>query len=86
MVMSLKGAPHVVDIRTIGLAAAIDLAPHKDGAGKRGFEALISAFEDEKLVIRASGDSLCLAPSLIASESELSRIVEGVRAVLNRVG
>jgi len=86
MVHSLKGAPHVIDIRNVGLAAAIDLAPHKDGTGKRGFNAMLRAFEDENLVIRAGGDMLMLAPALIASEADLSRMVDGVRAVLTRLG
>jgi len=68
------------------LAAAIDLAPHKDGAGKRGFDAMLRAFEDENLVLRAGGDMLMLAPALIASEADLSRMVDGVRAVLARLG
>jgi len=37
-VMSLKGEPNVVDIRTVGLTAGIDLAPRPDLPGKRGFE------------------------------------------------
>ena len=45
-VMSLKGEPNVVDIRTIGLTAGIDLSPNKDGPGKRGFDGLNSAFHD----------------------------------------
>ena len=45
-VMSLKGQPNVVDIRTVGLTAGIDLAPIADAPGKRGFAALNSAFHD----------------------------------------
>jgi len=85
MVHALKNAPNVIDIRNVGLAAAIDLSPHKDGAGKRGFTAMVRAFEEEDMVIRGSGDTLMLAPSLIATESDLSRMVDGVRAVLNRL-
>src|SRR6202008_1969808 len=33
-VMSLRSSPNVIDIRVVGHAAAIDLASHKDGAGK----------------------------------------------------
>jgi len=85
MVHSLKDSPNVIDIRAVGLAAAIDLAPHKDGAGKRGFEALVKLFEDEAVVVRASGDSVVLAPALIASESDVSQLVESVRKVLGRI-
>jgi beta-alanine--pyruvate transaminase len=85
-VMSLRSSPNVIDIRVVGLAAAIDLSAHKDGVGKRGFEAMVRAFEEEALVIRGSGDSVVLSPALIATEDDLTRIVEGVRAVLARVG
>src|SRR5438067_11264472 len=43
-VMSLKGLPNVVDIRTVGLTAGIDLAALAEAPGKRGFDALNSAF------------------------------------------
>ena len=37
--MSLKGLPNVLDIRTVGLTAGIDLACRPDAVGKRGYEA-----------------------------------------------
>jgi beta-alanine--pyruvate transaminase len=85
-VMSLRSSPNVIDIRVVGLAAAIDLTSHKYGAGKRGFEAMVRAYEEEALVIRGSGDSVVLSPALIATEDDLTRIVEGVRAVLAQIG
>ena len=39
-VMSLKNEPNVVDIRTVGLTAGIDLASRPDMPGKRGFDGL----------------------------------------------
>jgi beta-alanine--pyruvate transaminase len=84
-VHSLEGAPHVTDIRSIGLAAAIDLEPIKDAPGKRGYEALNLAFFEEDLVVRISTDTIVLIPALISSESEIARMVEGVRAVLGRL-
>ena len=59
-VMSLRSEPNVVDIRTVGITAGIDLTPNKGGVGKRGFEALDSAFHDHDLMIRVAGDTLCL--------------------------
>ncbi len=43
-VHSLKGLPNVLDIRTIGIVGAIDLAPHKDGPGARAFMAMERCF------------------------------------------
>jgi beta-alanine--pyruvate transaminase len=84
-VHALKGAPHVVDIRNVGLAAAIELAPAKDAPGKRGYQAMIRCFEEESLVVRLAGDQLVLAPALIASESEIGRMAEGISRVLRRL-
>jgi beta-alanine--pyruvate transaminase len=84
-VHSLRNAPHVVDIRNIGLAAGIDLAPDLSSPGRRGYEVLTRAFADENLVLRVSGDTLALAPALVISEDEIARMIEGVRAVLGRL-
>ena len=81
-VHGLKGAPHVVDIRTIGLAAGIDLAPIDGAPGLRGARAFDAAFFNEDLVIRAVGDTLVLAPSLIAAEADIAAITERVARLL----
>ncbi len=47
-VMELRKEPNVVDIRTVGLTAGIDLAPKKDAVGLRGYEALETAFHDHE--------------------------------------
>jgi len=81
-VHALKGAPHIVDIRTIGLAAGIDLAPIDGSPGLRGARAYEAAFFDEDMVIRAVGDTLVLAPALIAGESEVGAIAAKLRRVI----
>jgi beta-alanine--pyruvate transaminase len=85
-VHTLKDAPQVVDIRNVGLAAGIDLEPDLSGPGRNGYEVLSRAFAEEDLVLRVSGDTVALAPALIASEPEIARMVEGLRAVLGRLG
>ena len=69
--MTLKGLPNVLDIRTVGLAAGIDLASRPGAVGERGYEAMERAFHDEDLVIRITGDTLAIAPPLIVSEAEI---------------
>lgn len=75
-VMSLRDAPNVLDIRTCGLAAGIDLAPHPDGPGVRGFAVMERAYHDHDLVVRISGDTLALSPPLIVGESDVATLVE----------
>ena len=82
---SLRDAPHVVDIRNLGLAAGIDIAPDLSSPGRRGYEVLTRAFAEQNLVLRVSGDTIALAPALIVSEAEIARMIEGIRAVLKRL-
>lgn len=84
-VHSLRDAPHVLDIRNIGLAAGIDIAADLSSPGRRGYEVLTRAFAEQNLVLRVSGDTIALAPALVVSESEIARMVEGIRAVLERL-
>ena len=43
------------------------------------------AFHDQNMVIRVGGDTIALAPALIATEDEITRMVDGVRAVLTQL-
>jgi len=83
--MTLKGLPGVVDVRTVGLAAGIDLAPRPGSPGERGYEAMERAFQDEDLVIRISGDTLAIAPPLIITEAQIAEMFEKVGRVIRAV-
>jgi beta-alanine--pyruvate transaminase len=84
-VHALKGAPFVADIRNVGLAAGIELEPDPSAPGRRGHDAIALAFAEENLVIRVGGDTIALSPSLIATEAEIGRMVDGIRGVLTRL-
>jgi len=84
-IFSLKNEPNVVDIRTVGLTAGIDLASRPDQPGKRGFDALNSAFFDNDLMMRIAGDTLALTPPLIVSEEQVGEIVDKVAKVIRAV-
>jgi beta-alanine--pyruvate transaminase len=84
-VHSLKGEPNVVDIRNVGLAAAIELAPRPDAPGKRGFEAMEDTFHKQDVLIRIAGDAIVLSPPLIATENDIDEIVEKVRRSIRAV-
>src|SRR5436853_5843830 len=59
-VHSLKGLPNVTDIRNLGLACGIDLAP-EGAVGTRGYKAFTKAFE-LGLMVRQSGDAIAMSP------------------------
>jgi beta-alanine--pyruvate transaminase len=84
-ILSLKNEPNVVDIRTVGLTAGIDLTSRPDQPGKRGFDALNSAFFDNDLMMRIAGDTLALTPPLIISEEQIGEIGEKVAKVIRAV-
>jgi beta-alanine--pyruvate transaminase len=83
--MTLRGEPNVVDIRTLGLVAGIDLTPHADGPTKRGFAAMDHAFHNEGLMLRYTGDTLALTPPLIITEDQIGELVEKVRRTIRAV-
>lgn len=82
-IQALRDAPFVQDIRTIGLAAGIDLASIADAPGKRGFEAMLNAFHQQDVMVRVSGDTIALSPPLIISETEIADIAGRFRKALN---
>jgi beta-alanine--pyruvate transaminase len=74
--MSLKGLPGVLDIRTVGLTAAVDLASRPDAFGKRAYEAMDRAFHEENLMLRSLGETLVLTPPLVISEAQIGEIFD----------
>ena len=82
---ALRGTPNVLDIRTIGLVAGIDLASKPDGVGKRAYAALEHAFHHEGLMLRNTGDTLALSPPLVVSEDEIGEIFDKVRRTIAAV-
>jgi beta-alanine--pyruvate transaminase len=78
---SLKGLPHVIDVRNIGLVGAIELEPVAGSPTKRAFSAFVKAFEDG-LLIRTTGDIIALSPPLIVEKSHIDTIVEKLAAIL----
>ena len=84
-ILSLKDAPNVLDIRTLGLVGAIDLASRPDAFGQRAFEAMDRAFQEHGLMFRATGDTLALSPPLIVSEDQIGEIVDKLGKVIRAV-
>ena len=82
---SLKGLPNVLDIRTIGLVGAIDLASRPDAVGKRAFEAMDRGFREFGLMVRITGDTIALSPPLIVTEEQIGEIVDKLTKVIKAV-
>jgi beta-alanine--pyruvate transaminase len=78
---SLRGLPHVIDVRNIGLIGAIELEPMPDAPTKRAFPAFLEAFENGVL-IRTTGDTIALSPPLIISRAQIDELFESLSTVL----
>ena len=81
-VHSLRDAPNVIDIRNIGLAAAVELAPRPGAPTVRAMEVFQKAF-DAGLLVRCTGDILALSPPLIVSKGQIDEIVDGLRKAIS---
>src|SRR5712692_8451712 len=83
--MGLEGLPGVLDIRCVGLTAGIDLASRPDAVGRRAYDAMVKAFNEQSLTIRSTGDTIALTPPLIVSEREIEEIFAKVASVIKAV-
>ena len=82
-VHSLKGEPHVIDIRNIGLVAAVELAAIPDAPTKRAFGVFLDLYE-RGMFVRTTGDIVALAPSLIVERAQIDQIVDMLRSAIRR--
>ncbi len=83
-VHSLKGLPHVRDLRSLGLMAGIDLEPRPGAPSTRAYDAMVAAFE-KGLMVRFTGDIIALSPPLIIEKEHIDRIFETLRDVIKAV-
>jgi 4-aminobutyrate--pyruvate transaminase len=87
---ALRDHPAVADVRTIGLAGAIQLRSEDTGASAAGALAdtgkkLAAAAEARGLIIRVTGPSAIIAPPLIISEEEIGLLFDRFEAALDEV-
>ncbi len=80
-VHSLKGLPHVVDLRNIGLVAGIELDPAPGKPAQRAFDAFLKCYE-RGLLIRTTGDIIALSPPLVISRGQIDELFGILGAVL----
>ncbi|HEY4316741.1 MAG TPA: aspartate aminotransferase family protein [Herbaspirillum sp.] len=81
---ALRGLPHVIDIRTIGMMAGIELAPLPGKPGARAFAAFHRAF-DAGLLIRVTGDIIALSPPLIIDKAQIEELFGKLATILKNL-
>jgi beta-alanine--pyruvate transaminase len=80
-VHSLRGLPHVIDIRNYGLIGAVEMEPRQGKPGARGFDVFLKCFE-RGIMVRQTGDTIAMSPPLIIEQKQIERLVETLTAVI----
>ncbi|WP_029047391.1 aspartate aminotransferase family protein [Cupriavidus sp. amp6] len=83
-VHSVRGAPHVKDIRNFGMVAGIELESRPGQPGARAYEAFLKCLELGVLV-RYTGDILAFSPPLIISEAQIGELFDTVKKALQDI-
>jgi beta-alanine--pyruvate transaminase len=78
---SLKGLPHVIDIRNLGMIGAVELEPIAGAPTKRAFAAFVKAFE-AGILIRTTGDIIAMSPPLIISKAQIDELIGKLGTIL----
>jgi beta-alanine--pyruvate transaminase len=81
---ALRGRRHVIDIRNLGLVAAIELEPRAQAPGARAMEVFHACF-DQGLLIRVTADVIALSPPLIIEKSQIDEMSQRLGAVLDSI-
>ncbi|MDB5861409.1 MAG: Beta-alanine--pyruvate aminotransferase, partial [Ramlibacter sp.] len=71
---NFKGLPNVIGIRSLGLAAAVELAPIAGSPGKRAYDIFIDCFK-KGVLVRPAGDVLVIAPPYIVEKEHIDKLV-----------
>jgi beta-alanine--pyruvate transaminase len=83
-VHSLKGLPHIIDLRNLGLMAGIELEPRPDKPMARAFETFLKCYEDGVL-IRTTADIIALSPPLIVEKAQIDQIFDTIGRALKQI-
>jgi beta-alanine--pyruvate transaminase len=80
---ALKGLPHVVSVRCLGLAGAVELASLPGLAGKRAYDVYLDCFHHGVLV-RPAGENLVLAPPYVVDRAQIEQMVGTLADAIKR--
>jgi beta-alanine--pyruvate transaminase len=72
---SLQAESKVIDIRSVGLVAGVQLAADPQAPGKHGYQVFERCFQDG-LLTRMAGDLIALSPPLIVERAQIDEMVE----------
>jgi beta-alanine--pyruvate transaminase len=80
----LRDAPHVIDIRNLGLIGGIELEPRPGAPTARALEVFRKCF-DAGVLVRVTGDIIAFSPPLIIEKAQIDQIADTVRTALKSI-
>lgn len=80
---ALRGEPHVVDVRNIGLVGGVELAPIPGEPTKRAFGVFLDCWQ-QGVMLRTTGDTVAMSPPLIIERAQIDQLVDTLRQALRR--
>ncbi|MGG7565584.1 aspartate aminotransferase family protein [Rhodovulum sp. DZ06] len=81
---SLRDAPHVIDIRCMGLIGGVELEGIPGKPTARAFSAFLKAY-DKGILIRTTGDIIAMSPPLIISKEQIDQLIGTLGDVLREI-
>jgi beta-alanine--pyruvate transaminase len=79
---SLRGLPHVKDIRNYGLVCGIELEGIAGKPTARAFDVFQKCFWEKNVLIRTTGDIIALSPPLIIERQQIDQLFGAIAEVL----
>lgn len=80
----MREAPHVIDVRNLGLVAGVELAPRPGAPTARAYETFVKCFE-AGIMIRYTGETIAISPPLIIEPDQIDAIFGTMAEVLKTV-
>lgn len=71
---SLRGLPHVKDVRNLGLVCGIELEPIPGKPTARAYDVFERCFWQKNILLRTTGDILALSPPLVISKEQIEEL------------
>jgi beta-alanine--pyruvate transaminase len=81
---SLRGEPHVIDVRNLGMAAAVEVEPRAGAISQRAMEIFHHCF-DHAAMVRYTSDIIAIGPALICTENQIAQLVDTIRTAIRAV-
>jgi len=80
---AMRGLPNVIGVRSLGLAAAVELSGLPGQPGKRAYNIFLDCYH-AGVMVRAAGENLVFAPPYIVESAHIDAMVSTLAAAIKR--